>query len=221
MKIKVNGIELYYKQSGYGPPIILLHGNGEDHTIFHILIKKLSADYTVYAVDSRGHGRSSKVKHLKYIDKMNDIAGLITELSLEKPILYGFSDGGIIGLLLAIHHPEILSKLIISGANTNPGGVKPFAYALMKLGYFFTRSSKLKLMLTQPDITDAELNTIITPTLVLAGHHDIIKEEHTLSLAKNIRGSELQILKGENHASYVIGSGKIYDIIIAFLRGAA
>ena len=218
MRIDVNGIELYYKLTGQGSPIILLHGNGEDHTIFRILTKKLSTEYTVYAIDSRGHGRSSKVRHLSYMDKMNDVAEFIKELGIQNPILYGFSDGGIIGLLLAIHHPELLDKLIISGANINPEGLKRFPLFLMKLVYFITRSSKMKLMLTEPDISTDELGTIVTPTLVLAGKRDIIKEEHTVQIAENIPGSELKILKGENHASYVINSEKIYDIIIEFLK---
>jgi len=218
MTIKVNGVELYYKISGQGPPVLLLHGNGEDHTIFKVLVNKLSADFTVYAIDSRGHGRSSKVKHLNYIDKMNDVAEFIEKLGIKNPVLYGFSDGGIIGLLLAINHPELLKKLIISGANTNPGGLKSFPLFLIKLHYFFTRSSKMKLMLTQPDISPAELAKIITPTLVLAGSRDIIIQEHTTQIADNIPGSELKILKDESHSSYVVNSEKIYDIIISFIK---
>jgi len=218
MTINVNGVELFYKTEGQGPPVILLHGNGEDHTIFKVLINKLSAEYTVYAIDSRGHGRSSKVRHLAYIDKMNDVAEFIKELEIKKPILYGFSDGGIIGLLLAINHPGLLDKLIISGANVNPDGLKRFPFFLIKLSYFFTKSSKMKLMLTQPDISKDELGKIITPTLVLAGSRDLIKEEHTLYIAENIPGSELKILKDESHSSYVVNSKKIYEIIIAFLK---
>jgi len=218
MTISVNGVNLYYKKSGSGAPILLLHGNGQDHTIFRVLIKKLSADYTVYAIDSRGHGRSSRVKHLDYMSKMKDVAEFIKDLGIIDPVIYGFSDGGIIGLLLAIHHPEYLSKLIISGANTNPDGIKRLPFLLIKFWYFFTRNNKLELMLTQPDISDAELNSIVTPTLVLAGHHDFIKEEHTVSIANNIPGSKLKILRGESHTSYVLNSTKIYDIIISFLR---
>ena len=219
MRINVKGIELYYKVSGNGTPIVLLHGNGQDHSIFRILIKKLSSGYTVYAIDSRDHGRSSKVKHLDYMSKMEDVAEFIQVLEIHKPVIYGFSDGGIIGILLAIYHPELLSKLIISGANINPDGVKKFFIFLMKISYFFTRSNKIKLMLTQPDITEDELNTITTPTLVLAGQHDFILEEHTKLIAKNIPGSVLRILKGESHTSYVLNSTKIYDIIVSFLRG--
>jgi len=219
MKLKVNGIELYYNQTGQGNPIIFLHGNGQDHTIFTGITKRLSTTHTVYAIDSRDHGRSSKVEHLDYYSKMDDVADFIHELKIEKPIIYGFSDGGIIGLLLAINHPDMLSKLIISGANTSPEGIKKTTRFLLKVWYFFTRSNKVKLMLTQPNITDAQLNVITTPTLVLAGHSDVIKEEHTKSMAKNIHGSQLQILKGESHASYVLQNDKLYDIIKTFLGG--
>jgi len=218
MRINVKGIELFYNVSGEGPPIILLHGNGQDHTIFRVLIKKLSANYTVYAIDSRDHGKSSKVKRLDYVSKMEDFAEFINILEIHKPIVYGFSDGGIIGLLLAIYHPDLLSKLIISGANINPDGVKAFFMILMKIAYFFTRSNKLKLMITQPDITEEDLYNIKTPVLVLAGKHDVIKEEHTKLIARSIEGSLLKIIPGESHTSYVLHNEKLYGIIKSFIE---
>ena len=217
MTINVNGVELYYEKSGSGKPIILLHGNGQDHTIFNGLIEKLSVNYTVYAIDSRDHGKSSKVKKLNYIDKMEDVYQFIKELEIKKPAIFGFSDGGIIGLLLAINHPDVLSELIVGGANTHPSGAKSFLMFLLKLMHFFTRNNKHELMLTQPNITNIELNSIITPTLVVAGKNDFIKEEHTISMAKNIPGSQLKILEGEDHMSYVSDTEKIYTIITEFL----
>jgi len=217
MTISVNGVELFYKKSGQGRPIILLHGNGQDHRIYKTMIEELSDRYTVYALDSRDHGRSSRVKHLSYQSKMEDVAQFIQMLDIKKPILYGFSDGGIIGLQLAIRHPDMLSKLIISGANTHPDGIKRFVFVIMKAVYFVTRSRKFKLMLTQPDISEAELGSIVIPVLVLAGRHDIIKEEHTLHIAGCIPDSNLRILKGESHTSYVLDNRKLYDAIEAFI----
>ena len=217
MFIKVNGVELYYEKTGRGCPIILLHGNGESHAIFDVLTNRLSPNYTVYALDSRDHGKSGKVKSLDYGDMMEDIAAFIRELEINSPIIYGFSDGGIVGILLAIKYPTLISKLIISGANTRPAGVKVVTTLLMKITYFFTRSRKYKLMLTGPDIPDSELNTIVTPTLVLAGSKDIVKDEHTKSMSENIPGSVLRVLDGESHASYVIHSEKLYGIIEPFL----
>jgi len=216
MYLSVNGIELYYEKTGQGLPIVLLHGNGEDHSIFDLLTPRLSSKYTVYAIDSRDHGKSSKVKHLDYQSMMEDVAEFIRQLDIQSPLLYGFSDGGIIGLLLAIKYPGLISKLIISGANTHPNGTKRFTHNFMKIIYFFTRNRKYKLMLTQPNITEAELQSIVTPTLVLAGSKDVIIEEHTRTLARNIPGSTLRILDGETHSSYVIHSDKLYAIIEEF-----
>jgi len=220
MYIKVNGMELFYEKSGQGNPIVLLHGNGEDHTIFDVLAARLSQGYTVYAIDSRGHGKSSRVKNFDYRAMMEDIAAFIRGLNISDPMLFGFSDGGIIGLLLAIEYPGMLSKLIISGANTQHDGIKTMSSILMKIFYLFTRDQKLKLMLTQPNITSADLNKIITPAMVLAGSRDLVKDEHTRMIAANIKNSVLRILEGEDHASYVLHSDKMFDIINDFNNNA-
>jgi pimeloyl-ACP methyl ester carboxylesterase len=220
MYIKINGIELFYEKSGCGNPIILLHGNGEDHTIFDVLVEQLSRHYTIYAIDSRGHGKSSRVKNLDYHSMMEDIAAFIKELNINDAVLYGFSDGGIIGLLLAIEHPNMLSGLIISGANTQPNGIKTIYAIYMKISYFFTKDQKLKLMLTQPNITIADLNKIATSTFVLAGSKDLIKNEHTRMIAANIKNSVLRILEGASHSSYVLHNKKLFGIIAPFLEAA-
>ena len=217
MFFEVNGIELYYEKAGQGAPVILLHGNGEDNTIFDVLIKQLSQKYTVYAIDSRDHGKSGRVKTLDYETMMEDIAEFIRAQEIRRPMLYGFSDGGIIGLLMAIRYPGLLSKLIISGANTHPSGIKNTILTIFKVMHLFSGNQKHKLMLTQPDITDAELNMIAVPTLVLAGSRDAVSEEHTRKIAENIPGSVLRILEGETHTSYVIHSEKLYGIIEPFL----
>jgi pimeloyl-ACP methyl ester carboxylesterase len=132
MYIKINNINLWYEMKGSGQPFILLHGNGESHKIFDILIEELSKKYTVYAIDSRDHGKSTRTNKLNYEILTDDIFSFIAELKLEKPILYGFSDGGIVGLLLASKFPDLLSRLIISGANTNLESVKKHMLTCLK-----------------------------------------------------------------------------------------
>ena len=124
MNINVNNVNLYYEVYGKGIPIILLHGNSETHEIFDKLIEKLKDKYKVYAIDSRCHGKSEDTNKISYELMRDDIISFIRKLKIDKPILYGFSDGGIIGLLVAIKEPDILSKLIISGANLNSKGMK-------------------------------------------------------------------------------------------------
>lgn len=213
----VNGITLYYEKTGEGQPIILLHGNGEDHQIFDVLTEQFKENFSVYAIDSRGHGQSTRVRELDYRSMAEDIAEFIKILGLEKPVLYGFSDGGIIGLMLAAAYPELLSKLIISGANLTPEGVKKRYLNLFRLIYYITRNPNYRLMVTQPQISEAELHKIVVPTLVLAGSKDLIKEEHTRLIAELISNCTMQILAGENHMSYVVHSKKLYPILKSFL----
>jgi len=217
MIISVNGIDLFYEQTGRGKPFLLLHGNSEDHRIFDGLTEKLTTDYTVYAIDSRGHGQSSKVDQIGYNDMMKDVADFITELKLEKPILLGASDGAIIGLLLAAEYPELLSALISCGANTHPGQLKKWFLALVKFGYLTTRDPKMKMMYTEPDISKDILDKIIIPTLVVAGSRDILPERYTKEISANIPDSECLILHGETHTSYMKHSERIYKVIRQFL----
>lgn len=217
MRIKVNNVELYYEKHGKGKPIILLHGNQETHDIFDKLIEKLKSNYEVYAIDSRCHGKSENPKEISYNLMCEDIIQLIKELKIEKPILYGFSDGGIIGLLVAIKDPNLLSKLIISGANINPDVFTATDLLLTKIVYFFTRSKYIKMMLNEPNIPVEDLKKITIPVHVLAGEKDVIKLDHTKLIADNIENSTLEIIKNENHGSYIIHSEKLYDILKKYI----
>lgn len=216
MILNINEIDLFYEKYGSGQPIILVHGNGENHNIFDKIIPMLSDYFTVYAVDLRGHGKSSKINEYNYQDMADDIICFVKELQLKNPIYYGFSDGGIIGLLIASQHQELLSHLIISGANTYPHGLKNKWYYLFKFMYLFNRDKKIKMMLTQPNISKDELKKITVPTLVLAGSNDMISENNTREIAQCIKNSTLNILEGETHSSYVVHSTKLFDLIKSF-----
>lgn len=217
MKIKVNGVELYYEKYGTGKPIILIHGNQESHEIFDKLINKLKNNYEVFAIDSRCHGQSENSKEISYNLMSDDIIQFIKKLNINTPILYGFSDGGIVGLLVAIKEPNLLSNLIISGANINTNVFTAFDLILTKLFYFFTKSKYIKMMLDEPNIPIEDLQKIIIPVHVLAGEKDVIKLEHTQLIANNIKNSTLEIIKNENHGSYIIHSEKLYEIIKKYL----
>ncbi len=213
----VNDITLSYEKVGQGQPILLLHGNGESRKIFDQVIPLLKKHNTVYAIDSRGHGESGTSENLDYLEMAKDIVAFIQKFQIEKPILYGFSDGGIIGLLIASQYPQLLSKLIISGANVNPNGLKTAYLIWYRFLYTITRNTKYHLMLTQPNISEKELGRITAETLVLAGSKDVIKESHTKYIAESIPNHTLRILPNETHYSYVVHSSKLYDIITSFL----
>lgn len=214
MFFESEGTRLFYEKTGGGPALIMLHGNGETHRIFDEAICELRQHFTVYAVDTRGHGQSAPVTEYHYDDMAEDIYRFITQLSIEKPILYGFSDGGIVGLLLAIRHPGLLSQLIASGANSEPAGVKKGWQLLFRLIHIVSRSPQVKLMLTEPHISRDELRTITTPTLITAGSRDMISEAHTRMIHASIPGSELVVVRGATHSSYVVHSSEIAALLI-------
>lgn len=218
MKILVNNVNLYYEEYGNGQPIILLHGNQETHEIFDKLTDKLKDNYKVYAIDSRCHGKSENPIDISYDLMCDDIIDFIKKLNIEKPILYGFSDGGIVGLLIAIKEPNLLSNLIISGANITPDVLTFFDNMITKLFYFFTRSKYIKIMLDEPNIPLRDLKKINIPVHVLAGEKDVIKYEHIKLIADNISNSTLEIIKNENHGSYIIHSDKLYEIIKKYIN---
>ena len=217
MDILVNNVKLYYEVYGEGQPIILLHGNQETHEIFDKLINKLKDNYKVYAIDSRCHGKSENPIDITYNLMCDDIIEFIKKLKIDKPILYGFSDGGIVGRLMSIKEPQILSKLIVSGANITPDVLTPFFALITKIMYFFTRSKYIKMMLNEPNIPVEDLQKITIPVHVLAGEKDVIKFEHTKLIANNIKNSTLEIIKNENHGSYIIHSEKLYDILKKYI----
>lgn len=217
MNLKINGVDIFYEKTGEGRPCVLLHGNGQNHSIFNALVEDLSKDHAVYALDSRDQGRSSKTKELSYELMVEDTVGFIKKLGLEKPFIYGFSDGGIIALMLASKYPDLVSGIAVSGASLRPDGVKEKVLKIFRLIYKLTRSRKFKMMLTEPNITNEELERISVPTLVLAGSKDIIRYNHTMHIARHIPNSELQIQEGEGHGSYVMNSKKIYAILRPFI----
>ena len=210
-------ITLHYEIHGSGYPLIMLHGNGEDITIFTEAIERLGKAFTVYAIDTRGHGKSSPVHEYHYSDMADDIYAFITELGIERPAIFGFSDGGITALMLAYTHPEIPAAVIASGANSSPKGLKSlyrFGFSRM---YRSTKDPKLALMLYEPDMTAEKLGRITVPVLITAGSKDMLKKEDTVFLHESIKGSRLMILEGESHESYVMNADMISRIIQDFL----
>lgn len=218
MKIKVNNIELYYEVKGSGKEIILLHGNRENHHIFNELINKLSKEYKVYAIDSRNHGQSEKSNEISYELMRDDIIDFIYKLKIKKPILYGFSDGGIVGLLISIKEPNILSKLIVSGANLYPKGFKKYMLVYAKLGFIFTKNKLFRLMYEEPNINIYDLQKITIPTYLTAGKYDIVKTSHTKLINENIKNSKLEIINHKNHSNYVLNNNSLYNIIIKYIK---
>ena len=137
---------------------------------------------------------------------------------LEKPVICGFSDGGIVALLAAIRAPELPGALIACGANTTPAGLKWPVRLGMALRYLVCREPRTKMMLCQPQISPAMLGRIQVPTLVLCGAHDMIRPADSRAIAAAIPGARLQELPHEGHGTYIVHSPKLAHLVLAFLR---
>lgn len=217
MLIGINGINLYYEKTGEGRPLIMVHGNGEDHTIFNEAVDVLKHHFTCYTIDSRGHGQSSHCSELHYKDMASDMIAFMTELDLNDVAFYGFSDGGIVALLAAMDCSRI-TNLIVSGANISSKGTKLWFQFYLK-GMSLRKSDPLiELMKNEPDIKPSELGKIKVKTLVTAGSNDIIRVKETKIIAKSIPNARLMILRGETHGSYIVHSTKIANILIKELE---
>ena len=211
----VNGVELYFEKTGSGRPLLMLHGNGEDHTIFREAVAKLSQRYTCYVLDSRGHGRSTRVAPLHYRDMAADVLDFLEAYGLQDVLLYGFSDGGIVALMAAARSQRV-GTLVVSGANLTPKGVKADVGLMIRAMALVKKDPKWELMAREPDMDEAELRRIAAKTLVLAGSKDLIREKETRRIAAAIPDAQLQILEGEDHGSYIIHSETIADLILNF-----
>lgn len=215
MRIRVNNVDLYYETLGAGAPLIMLHGNREDHTIFDRASALLKNHYTLYLIDSRCHGESEDTKDLTYNLLSDDVIAFTETLNLYKPVLFGFSDGAIATLYAAAKRPDLFKSIIVCGANTYPKGLNRVTYRGLKIKTLFDRDKYDMLMLKGPNIKKEDLERISIPALVIAGEKDVVKKNDTLFIARNIKNSKLMILDGEDHGSYIIHSDKIAKIILA------
>ena len=217
-KITVNNITLHYAVAGEGMPIVLVHGNGEDHHLFDTEIRQLvDAGYKVYAPDSRGHGANAPLSEYHYTDMAEDMFCFIKTLGLDKPALYGHSDGGIIGLMLEISHPGTLGVLAISGTNMSPEGLDPSFIEEFTAKNQEDPDPLVTLMLTEPHIDPDSLKNIAIPVLVTAGEKDLILRSETELIAKKLPNPTMVIVQGQDHGSYIANSEIMGEMLIDFL----
>jgi len=120
----VNGIRIWYAAFGRGEPVLLLHGGLANSNYWGNQVPALARSYRVIVMDSRGHGRSTRDERpYGYYLMASDVLGLMDFLKVSKTAVVGWSDGAILGLDIAIHHPERLTKLFAFAANSDPSGV--------------------------------------------------------------------------------------------------
>ncbi|ACE89146.1 alpha/beta hydrolase family protein [Rhizobium phaseoli] len=216
----VNDIKMYYAEYGEGDPILFIHGGLGNTGVWGHQIAEFARDHLVIVADSRGHGRSTRSQQPFGYDLMtSDYVALLDYLKIDKVTLVGWSDGGIIGIDMAMKHPEKLTRVIAQAANVTTDGVKPDVMsnrtfnAYIKVAgeqyrtlsptpneydAFVTQISRM--WATQPNWTATELGKITLPvTLAIGDHDEAVKLDHTEMMAKEIPGAKLVILKDASH----------------------
>ncbi len=224
---QVNDIKMYYEVYGEGQPLLLINGNSSSISEWSYQIPYLSKKYKVITADSRAQGRSyDSDKEITYALMASDFNELLNKLKLDSVFVFGWSDGGIIGLDLAMNYPQKVKKMIIAGTNFTHDTtalypelinifenvrITPFDKLPDVVKKVYTDlspqperapivfSKLMNLALKYPDYSINDISKISAPTLVVAGDHDIIRDEHTLKLFKAIPHSQLLILPGTSH----------------------
>lgn len=221
MLITVNGVQLHYEVTGNGPALVALHSNCKDSTSLKRLIASLSEEYTVYALDSRGHGESQNVDEFHYRDMAGDVVAFIRNLNLDKPILYGHGDGGVIGLIVASENPDIISKLVVSGATTDTEELD--GWDVRKVRRKIKKNKpidpRVRMMMTEPN-ADIRLNRIKVPVFLTVGEYDVVNRSETMHILKDIDNSELHIVHNGDRDNYVIADDKLGTTIRTWLARA-
>ncbi|MBD5084294.1 MAG: alpha/beta fold hydrolase [Clostridiales bacterium] len=202
-------ISLHYIKKGAGAPLLLLHGNGESGDYFVHQVDEFAQQFTVYTVDTRGHGRSPRGTAPFTISQFaDDLLGFMDEHGIDKADILGFSDGGNIALTFALCHSERVGKLVLNGANLDPSGVKPAVQIPIVLGYRLASLFKapkaranaelLGLMVNEPHIDPKELAALTMPALVIVGSKDMIKASHSRLIAASLPNGRLVIIEGDH-----------------------
>jgi len=216
----VNGLTMYYEVHGDGPPLLLLHGG--TGSIPATRIPYFAPPFQVVAMEQMGHGRTGDAmdRAFHYNGMAEDTIELMRQLQIESAVIVGFSDGGIIGLDIAIHHPERVTRLVLTGVNARTDGYtvenqawtrtfdpndQPISEAYGRLSpdgpaHWAVVLGRLKPMwIAEPTFTDEELQRITAQTLIIVGDRDIVTPEHAVEMFRTIPDAQLCVVPRGGH----------------------
>jgi pimeloyl-ACP methyl ester carboxylesterase len=223
----VHGHRIYYAMRGRGSTLLFLHGGGDsgEHSFVHQL-DVFSENHHIVAPDQRGQGRTPEVHGpLTYTAMMDDTAALLEMLQLKHVDVIGFSDGGILALMLAVRHPDLVRRLVISGVNISPEGLRTGDLNELRAAQNKSPQSideKLAhLWFTSPtesELSLALLSKISQPVLLISGDRDAITLEHTLQIFHALPDAELCVLPGTDHGTFSGRSEWLNPIMDEFLK---
>jgi pimeloyl-ACP methyl ester carboxylesterase len=236
----IRGLRMYYETRGRGPVLVLLHGGAGNGMQFEKQIPAFEKHFRLVIPDMCAQGRTSdRPGPLTYHAMAEDVVALLDLLEVRRFDLMGWSDGGITGIDIAIHHPGRLRHLVTFGANFTRDGVAAADRAWgdtataaafgdgMREGwtrlspdpahYEEAMNKVLQMWRTEPNFTPAELASIHTPTMICAGEHDLVLREHSEALARDIPGARLWIVPGASHGAMIEKPELVNPRVLEFL----
>ena len=232
---------IFYKSSGSGMPVILLHGNGADMSAMQgcgSILRRMG--FRVILMDSRAHGRSllkREALHRKHgaADMACDVRKLMAVLGLQKAMLLGFSDGANTALEFAADYPGMVYAAAAVSPNAEPDGLimpvrlfaelgKDISAGLLKTAGPDTKlwnrlrqkNLQFELLTDSPHLTEDKLGRIKCPVLILSGSLDIIKHRHTEWIGRHIRDARTVFIKGASHLGFIYRRNKYMPYITSF-----
>lgn len=222
---------IYYEVSGNGFPLFLLHGNGGSGRYFDQQIPEFSQSFKVFTIDSRGHGHSTnQAKQLSFSQMADDLYLIMVHEGIHHADILGFSDGANLAMVFTKRYPTFVHRLVLNAGNTTVDGVffpiqllTWLEYFLLKCGSLFSKraqhqASIVRLMLTDIGVTKEDLHQIKAKTLVIVGKYDLIKQSHSIYLAKEIPDAVFVLIPKQGH-SFAKKVPRIFnEEILAFLK---
>lgn len=221
--VAVRGIRLYYEESGRGPVLVLLHGGAGSGAQFAAQTPVFARTHRVIVPDLCAQGRTSdRPGPLSYHAMAEDIVALLDALHIRRADVMGWSDGGVVALDMAMHHPARVGRIVTLGANFRADGLNAPDIAWNDTAraedfgpdmerfyksvapdtthYLAAMNKVIQLWKTQPQYTPAQLRRIAAPALVVAGEHDVVRDDHTRALARAMPHATLWIVPGASHS---------------------
>jgi pimeloyl-ACP methyl ester carboxylesterase len=214
----IHGFKMYCEVYGVGKPVVMIHGNSGSIRAFEHTIPYFAENYRVIVADSRAQGKSTDGGNSLTFEMMaDDEAALLDALHIDSAYVIGWSDGGIVALLLAMRHPEKVIRLASTGANVQHDE-SAFAPGLREADKRRYEADKDKVWRTdeernnwklfmldwdQPNIPFAQLHSIRCPSLIICGDHDLISIEHTVTIFQNIPKAALWVVPSSGHATLI------------------
>lgn len=214
----IRGMKMYCEVYGSGKPLLMIHGNGGNLSAFSKTIPYFEKKYKVIATDSRAQGKSVDTNDSLSFEMMaDDEAALLDSMHIDSAYVIGWSDGGIVALILAMRHPEKVIKLVSTGANLTPDstGVMPdvwkyeqHIYDSLHTHIFTSAKEKAEwktfmLDWLQPNVPFDSLEKIKCPSLIMCGDHDLIPIEHTTKIYEHIPQAYLWVVPNSGHPTLI------------------